>query len=128
MNLVKTTIKKSKIHGFGLFADEFIPKGTLIWSLQTPFDAIIKKEDFEFITDKASSMADAQKEYLKKYSYFKNGNYVFCGDDAKFANHSINANTISNFDIQYAKIDIKKGEEILCDYREICDDFDENNL
>ena len=128
MNIVKTFIAKSKIEGFGLFANEFIPKGTKIWELQTPFDVIIPKEDFEFITDKASSMAISQKEYLKKYSYFKDNKYVFCGDDAKFANHSLNANTISNFDTQFAKVDINKGDEIFCDYREICDDFDEHNL
>jgi len=31
MFLVKTYLDKSKIRGIGLFADEFIPKGTLIW-------------------------------------------------------------------------------------------------
>src|SRR6516225_3895295 len=31
MLLVKTTLRPSEVHGLGLFADEFIPKGTVIW-------------------------------------------------------------------------------------------------
>ncbi len=128
MNLVKTYIGKSPVDGIGLFASEFIPKGTLIWELQDHFDTVIKDEDFQFIIGETSTMSLAQKDYLNKYCYFKNGKRVLCADDAKFANHSLNANTVSTFDRQYAKIDINIGDEIFCDYREICDDFDENNL
>jgi SET domain-containing protein len=128
MNIVKTYIDKSPVNGTGLFAAEFIPKGTLIWELQDHFDTVIKEDDFKFITGPTSTMSKVQKEYLFKYCYFKNGKRVLCADDAKFANHSLNANTISTFDKQYAKVDIQIGEEIFCDYREICDDFDENNL
>ena len=35
---VKTIIKESDIHGIGLFADEFIPKGTKIWEFTPNFD------------------------------------------------------------------------------------------
>ena len=31
MLLVKTTLRPSEVHGLGLFADEFIPKGIAIW-------------------------------------------------------------------------------------------------
>ncbi len=41
MLLVKTKIGQSNISGIGVFADEFIPKGTVIWRYQEGFDQMI---------------------------------------------------------------------------------------
>ena len=38
MLYVKTKIRLSKVHGIGLFADENIPKGTVIWRFTPGFD------------------------------------------------------------------------------------------
>ncbi|HEY9586021.1 MAG TPA: hypothetical protein VJJ27_00060 [Candidatus Paceibacterota bacterium] len=38
MLLIKTKVKSSKIHGLGLFADQFIPEGTEIWRFTPGFD------------------------------------------------------------------------------------------
>lgn len=38
MLLIKTKLELSKIHGVGLFADEFIAKGTKIWEYRPNFD------------------------------------------------------------------------------------------
>ena len=38
MLYVKTKIGQSKIHGMGLFADQFIKKGTIIWKFTPGFD------------------------------------------------------------------------------------------
>ena len=62
MLLVKTKIQQSLIDGIGLFADEFIPKGTLVWQLDINFDRLISKNDYE-------RMPIIQQDYLKKYGY-----------------------------------------------------------
>lgn len=38
MLLIKTKIGPSKINGIGLFADEFIPKGTSVWRFMPSLD------------------------------------------------------------------------------------------
>lgn len=40
MLLIKTKLDLSKIHGVGLFADEFIAKGTKIWEYRPNFGLI----------------------------------------------------------------------------------------
>ena len=45
MLLIKTKIQESRIHGIGLFADEFIPKGTEIWKFTPGFDMKFTREE-----------------------------------------------------------------------------------
>jgi SET domain-containing protein len=120
MNQVKTYIDKSQIEGIGLFAAEFISAGTLIWK----FDGLDQMLTVEFV----NSLSDHQRKYFERYMFEKNGLYCFCPDDAKYANHSNDSNTISTFERQYAKRDIQVGEEITCDYRDINDEFSETEF
>ena len=53
MLVVKTKIKNSPIHGIGLFAEEFIPKGTLVWKLNKKFDLIYTKKQFNSLPKKS---------------------------------------------------------------------------
>lgn len=126
MLLVKTKIGKSGIHGIGLFADQFIPKGSIVWKFQPGFDLKIS----ENCLDKLSEFS---REQFLNYAYLnkKTGNYVLCFDDARFYNHSKNPNCVSYYPdledeegIDIAVIDINKGDEITCDYEE----FDFNFL
>lgn len=129
MNLVKTYLDKSPIEGIGLFAAEFISKDTLIWQLIEPFDLVLDKRIWDSIKDNLHQWyAEPMSNYLLRYYYEKGGKCVFCGDDARFANHSNNANTRSIFDKQWAKRDIRKGEEIFCNYFEINDEFNESEF
>ena len=41
MLLVKTYLDKSLIHGVGVFADEFIKKGTLMWEFNPLIDVVL---------------------------------------------------------------------------------------
>jgi SET domain-containing protein len=120
MNLVKTYLDKDNFGGIGLFAGEFIAKDTLIWELQEDFDKVINKEDFVNL-----SIPMVQKKFFLRYAYEMNGKMVLCNDDARFANHSNEANT---FDKQFANKDIQKGEEIFCNYFEINDEFSEEEF
>ncbi len=116
MNQVKTYLDKSKIHGIGLFAGEFIPKGGLIWKFSA-MDQKITKEEFEKL-----NMSEEELTFIRDYAYGKNGEVVLCSDNAKYANHSYTPNSDGYLE-QYALQDIEKGDEITCDYRNIVDDF-----
>lgn len=111
MLLVKTKVAPSKIHGLGLFADEDITKGTLVWEFNPVIDKMISIQDFQ-------SLPNLTQEYIKKYSYLEKGMYVLCGDNARFTNHSTNPNfdTLSKRPNVITARDIKKGEEITENY------------
>jgi len=123
MLLVKTKVKKSDIHGVGLFADEFIPKGTRVWEFTPKFD-------IEFNMREAFSFSTFAMKYLMKYSYksYKNGKYILCFDDTKYINHSNNPNMAEMIDFEgeapdYALRDIELGEELTLDYTIIDSDY-----
>ena len=79
MLLVKTKIAKSSIHGIGVFADQPIKKGTVIWKFMPEFDISFSKQEVEKLSNPA-------KEQFYHYAYFdkKYGKYVLCSDDARF--------------------------------------------
>lgn len=123
MLLVRTKIAQSSINGIGLFAEEFIAKGTLIWQYVPGFD-------LAFTEDQLKELPGPARDYLSTYSYKSRdtGRYILDADNARFYNHSQNPNTISikiagneeGGDI--ATRDIEVGEEITCDYQR--DDID----
>lgn len=88
MLLVKTKIAPSAIAGTGLFADEFIPKGTYIWRFGKGFDIRVNK-------NYPDTLQEPAKSFFKTYAYQnpKTLNYVLCADDARFFNHSDTPNT-----------------------------------
>jgi|SRR3989344_5403230 len=122
--LVKTKIGPSKIHGIGLFADQFIPKGTLIWKFTPNFDQKISVK-------KINNFPKELQDYLETYTWPSKepGKYCLVFDEAKFFNHSKFPNTISipyeNEEeiITLASRDIPPGEEITGNYKEYDDNF-----
>ena len=118
MLLVKAKIRPSKIHGTGLFADEFIPKGKLIWTLGNCDDIYTPGQVQQLPEPKRSEILGMHYAYMSKVT----GRYINPGDNSKFVNHSKNPNMLSVFispereDDGVAARDIQKGEEITCDY------------
>jgi len=109
MLLVKTKIKESLIHGIGLFADEFIPKGTVIF-----------KESFltkHFTESEYESFPELQREFIDHYCYFLGGVWRCSVDNDRFINHSDDPNTIEidNY-TTISSIDINIGDEITTNY------------
>ena len=47
MLIINTYLDKSKIHGVGVFADEFIKKGTLISKIIPGLDCIVEKDSLK---------------------------------------------------------------------------------
>lgn len=105
----------SCIHGVGLYAAEHISKGTIVWRSHPDIDIRLTPEQI-------SELSEASREQICKYTYRekKSGQYVLCGDDARFFNHSPNPNCIDTADgdddITVATRDIAEGEELTCDY------------
>jgi SET domain-containing protein len=117
--LVKTRVKASDVQGLGLFADEFIPKGTPIWEFTPGLDSKLTEDEF-------NALSPLAREHLERYAYKStvDGMYVICLDDARYFNHSSTPNVIDKEipndpeGINIAARDIQLGEELLCDYAE----------
>ena len=117
MLMVRTQLGISKIHGIGLFADEFIPKGTITWRFMDGFDIRLPQSAVD-------ALSPPTRDQFLKYAYFDErvGVYELCSDDARFFNHADDPNTASvesptGGAVDVATRDIAKGEELTCDYR-----------
>jgi uncharacterized protein len=113
MLLVNARAGLSDIHGIGLIAQEFIPKGARIWTFKEGFDLVIPKQDLQLL----SSAARDQVIWYAYYDYDLEA-YILSSDDDRFTNHSENPNTANEDDYTYALIDIYPSTEITWDYRE----------
>ena len=115
MLLVRTRLDKSEIDGIGLFADEFIPAGSVVWERNLMIDLELTRSEIE-------RLASTSRGQVLKYSYLdlKSGKYIFCGDDARFFNHSDEPNCLDiagpENGVTIACRDIAAGEELTCDY------------
>lgn len=118
MLLVLTNVDDSSIEGKGLFAAEYIKKGTRIWEFREECDQIFRPEEVE-------AMEEQKQSRIRKFSYIcRTGLYVFMGDDGAYFNHADKPNTKTittedgSGDYTIALRDIRKGEELTSDYRE----------
>ncbi len=110
-------IKPSTIHGIGLFANQNIKSGDLIYTPNSLLDVDIANEQFE-------KLSGSEKREVKYYGYFnkKTQKWHVAFDAIRILNHGENnfANVTQNEDmVMTAKRDIKKGKELLQDYKEI---------
>ena len=117
MLLVRTRLATSKIHGIGLFAEEFIAQGMITWKYLEGFDLRLRQSAIDELSESA-------KLQTLKYAYFDEqlGLYELCSDDARFFNHADDPNTRSlalpsGEEVDVAIRDIRAGEELTCDYR-----------
>jgi len=129
MLYVKTKIQQSGIHGTGLFANEFIPKGTVIWKFTPGFDV-------KFTREQILDFPELLQIYIYKYSWkgTKSKLYCFSSDNGKYFNHSNNPNTLSKYQdneeevITTAVRDIQVGEELTDNYSSFEADKDDDNV
>lgn len=112
-------IKKSKKYGQkGLFATQFIPKGTLIDFRCRKCKTYSKKD--------LAKMPKKRREFIVEHEVAAgNGSYTkFCDERQLYDNHSCNANMLNAHilgrgrgGVDIAVRDIHKGEEVTTDYR-----------
>ena len=122
MLMVKTKIGPSSINGIGLFADQFIPKGTVVWKFMPNFDLLMSEQE----TNELSKPAMGQ---FYHYAYLdkKHGRYMLCFDDARFFNHTKNPNCDEKIDdITIAARIIQVGEELTVNYKDFYGDIDKH--
>lgn len=114
MLMVKTKVSDSKIHGIGLFADQDILKGQIIWKFEETSCDVYSLDAFQAMCAQLSLESIIE---LMHYSYIKDHRVFHIRSDAKHINHSIRPNIgFLDWTTEVAKKDIKAGEEILENY------------
>lgn len=104
-------------HGLGVFAGEDIPRGAVVWELDPRLDRLLEEMPAE----------EPERGFVYKYGYRDRhtGLIVVCLDNARFMNHADEPNTTPvpanghAYGADVATRDIRKGEEITCNYRVI---------
>jgi hypothetical protein len=110
MLLVKTYLDISKIHGLGVFAAEFIRKGTKIWHFVEGFDRCWTPRQFARLPKPA-------QDFIRHHGYRVDGEILLTADHDHHMNHSDQANTQWRNGSIVALRNIPKGTEITNDYR-----------
>ena len=126
MLFVKTKIGPSKIQGIGLFADENIAKGTLVYEvclyLGRYLDIVEWTEDEWNVLEQQLNEKSFKQIKRYTYKYREDNSYNFELDDTRFINHSDKPNIAEDAKGKDIAIcDIKKGEEILINYKTFYD-------
>ncbi len=117
MLLIKTRLNKSSVHDIGLFADQFIVKGSVVYKPSPNFDLDITDADYQ-------KLDIYNKKQIKHYGYFnkRNNKWHLAFDDIRFCNHADVGNiSVDNKSAEYQLIavrDILAGEELLQNYQE----------
>ena len=93
MMMVETVLRQSQIHGVGVFLAQRVEAGQLIWRFDSRIDRVYAPEEIE-------SLPAHVQRYLRTYStwHAQAGLFVLCGDNAKWMNHSDEANTAAVFE------------------------------
>jgi len=99
------TIKQSKIHKQGVFANKDFKKGDLIM----PWEGKI------IPNEKINTITKAQKRNCSRYD---SNNWIIFSEPCNKVNHSCNPNSVSINHQEIALRDIKKGEEITTNYKD----------
>lgn len=114
--LVHSSVRPSPIEGLGLFAEQEIPAGTLVWEFDPRFDVIIDERDLEIA-------APPVRAHFDRFGYKRTdlpGFLVLDSDDGRYINHADDPNLDSRVPGRgFARRDISVGEEITCCYDEL---------
>lgn len=114
MFLVKTKLGLSGIQGIGVFADEFIPEGKIVWKFHEGVDQIIDQDTLNALPETARREAERLSWPDRRL-----GVRVLCSGHGPFINHSSDPCLIhpaSVFALTIAARDIQPGEELTEEY------------
>ena len=116
--LVKTKVKPSTIEGLGLFTEQDIDKGAVVWVHDPILDGWFDSGDLK-------RYSESTKDYIKHFCCYdsKKKAWIKSCDNANWMNHSNKPNLGSpDYYIHVALKDIKAGQELTLDYDMIGDD------
>lgn len=114
---IKYKLDKSDKHGIGLFADEDLKEGQLIYTASTLLDVNLTQEQFD-------TLSDREKEEFQWWGFFDEPSqrWHVDFDVSKFINHSkegtVTQDKLHDEAFLVASRDIKKGEELTQNYLE----------
>ena len=110
-------LREAQNKGKGLFAKDFIPKGTII-CFECNKCKIVSASELGY-----DKMSEEERMSLLDYAYRKeDGTFVLPCDETRYLNHSCNANILgTEFGFDIVVRDINKGEEATYDYRDFYD-------
>ena len=114
MIVIKTKLDKSLISGIGLFANQDVLKGELIWKMTSI-------SVFKITPDRYKALSQIEKDFITDKDYYwldEHGNYLIPIDDSRFVNHSNNPNIIeTDENFCFASRNINQNEELTIDYK-----------
>ncbi len=96
--------------GAGVFVTHFIPRGTIVW-VQDLDDTIYTPSEY-------AALCGRELAIVEKYAFVDSfGDYVLCGDIARYMNHSCEPATLSLGEYyEIAVRDLHPGDELTCEY------------
>jgi hypothetical protein len=96
--------------GYGVFATRFIPKGTIVWTLDE-FDRVLSR-------DQVRDLPDLLRAQVETYAYVDSlGRFILCWDFGRYMNHSCEPTSRSVGEaFEIAVRDILPGEQLTCEY------------
>ena len=114
--LVPTELAPSSIHGIGVFALRDINRGEVVWEFHHPFDQ-------QFFGMYIQSLGRHGIAYVMEHAHYEasSKSWLMSADNARFINHHPKPNLSHTTRTAWARHDIKKGDELTCQYLQ-CDD------
>ena len=96
--------------GYGVFATQPIPRGTIVWTL-CRFDRVLTR-------DEVSALPPAYQNVLARYAYVdREARYVLCWDFGRYVNHSCEPSMLGlGPDLEIVVRDVKPGDHLTCEY------------
>jgi len=115
MMTVLVEVRKSEIHGLGIFALQAIRKGQLLWGFTPGLDRSVSEYAVEFSEPRKRAFI-MERGYLNA----KNSHWVICVDEAQFWNFPANGlpancilgDVLDGENLIIAASDIAAGEEL----------------
>jgi len=113
-------------HGIGVFAPQFVPKGTLVYdcSIGSPLSLTFSRDDL-------GRVCERERDFILEYAnYYEKYGWILRADNSRFVNHSFSPNVreeaneggpMGTRGVLIAVRDIEIGDEILIDYTDACD-------
>lgn len=114
---IKYKLDKSKLYGIGLFSEENLKKGQVVYTASPLLDVNITQEQFDSLDEK-------EKAEIKYWGFWDEPNNAWHVDfdNSKFINHSYNPTLTQDPKHRDAYLiaarDIKAGEELTQNYLE----------